>query len=361
MRQPPGHRLEIRVVSPEAFEHRGHGAREVADLVVRLGRGDRAAHAPLRVDGTLGLRVEPPDARGEPAGEYEECHQRAEHQQERDAQEALERRLLEDLDRRRGFLDHDRAHDVVADEDRLRRGEDRKVAVHRAAPEGRAGDADQRSVDLLAHRAALVAHGDTRSRHDECGDRAQPAARARVVVRRLQASRKAAHARARVDHPEARAAPAHDREQSFDRLRGRVGGPQACGGVGVGGGEERHDAAALLFLGIARGGADRAFLLRAQPRLEAGDELRREPGQRQQRERDQQQARADAAGEAHRAPQNSTCTVSEPKPCGRRCASNSRVSCTSASVADPQSCTVLIPSTARPTAWRGSSSGPYGS
>ena len=47
----------------------------------------------------------------------------------------------------------------------------------------------------------------------------------------------------------------------------------------------------------ARGIADRLFLLRSQERFHARDELRREPGQREQHQGDERQAEADAVEE----------------------------------------------------------------
>ena len=101
--------------------------------------------------------MQAPDACREPDREREEREEGAAHQQERDTQQVLERGLLEELDRRRGLLDHDRAHDVVRLEHGLGRGQDRDVAIHRAAPERRAGHADERAVDLLAHRLRFLA------------------------------------------------------------------------------------------------------------------------------------------------------------------------------------------------------------
>ena len=84
--------------------------------------------------------------------------------------------------------------------------------------------------------------------HDGDGGARCIGARGRRLAKR---SREPAHARARVHHPQARGAPAHDVEEALDLLRGRVGGAQARGGLGIGRGEEADDAAALLVLGVA--------------------------------------------------------------------------------------------------------------
>ena len=222
VRKAPRHRLEIGVVVLEAREHGGRRAREVADLVLRIGGRDGAAHASLRVDRGIGLGVQAAYARGEPRGECEQDHERRGHHGERQREQVLERAFLEDLDRA-PWSPRPRRRP------RCRRPR-RSVAPTRGSPRrDRACRATAVEDTPISARSTWLRTGCVSSPAAGTGGVGTTRAASGAIqlvnggaLRRLaQRPRKAAHARVRIDHPHARRAPPHDREQALD-LVGRA-------------------------------------------------------------------------------------------------------------------------------------------